>query len=41
MGVGARWVLEPDGYWSPMGAPRSPQRTWAENDMFRMHLLSD
>jgi len=28
---------EPDKNWT--GAPRSPQRTWAENDVFRLLLL--
>ena len=30
---------EPNRNWT--GAPRSPQRTWAENDMFRLLLLFD
>src|SRR5271156_5075267 len=30
---------EPNRNWT--GAPRSPQRTWAENDMFRLLFLFD
>jgi hypothetical protein len=32
-------LTEPSRNWT--GAPRSPQRTWAENDMFRLLLLFD
>src|SRR5271168_4859967 len=32
-------LTEPTRNWT--GAPRSPQRTWAENDMFRLLLLYD
>jgi hypothetical protein len=36
--AGVRLLTEPIKNWT--GAPRSPQRTWAENDMFRL-LLAD